>query len=100
MDLDGEDDVGADEVEKEGNIVRELERQARTGGKKVKERVQSEREREWCEHLASRWGEDYQGMVRDRRLNPMQQTGPDIRRRIEKWKAAGGAVPEAQALSC
>jgi len=94
--FDGGEDLEMDEVEKEGNIVRELERQARTGGKKVKERVQSEREKEWCERLVLRWAEDYHGMVRDRKLNPMQQTEADIRRRIEKWRAAGGVVPEAQ----
>ncbi|KAG9248219.1 putative nucleolar protein 16 [Calycina marina] len=97
MDLDGDNEAEVDEEAKAGNIVRELERQARTGGKKVKERVQSEREKEWCERLATRWGEDYHNMARDRRLNPMQQTEPDIRRRIEKWKAAGGASSEVKA---
>lgn len=95
--LDSTEDVDVDEVEREGNIIRELERQARTGGKKVKERVQSEREKEWCERLVTRWGEDYHGMVRDRKLNPMQQTEADIRRRIEKWVAAGGSISKVQA---
>ena len=95
--LDSGNNVEVDEVEREGNIVRELERQARTGGKKVKERVQSEREKEWCERLVTRWGEDYHGMVRDRKLNPMQQTEAVIRRRIEKWVAAGGSISKVQA---
>ena len=94
--FDDEEKVEVDEVEKEGNIVRELERQARTGGKKVKERVQSEREKEWCERLVTRWGDDYHGMVRDRKSNPMQQTEADIRRRIDRWRASGGVVAEVQ----
>ena len=37
-------------------------------------------------------GENYGRMARDRRLNPMQQTEADIKRRAEKWRAEGGSV--------
>ncbi|KAH8597006.1 ribosome biogenesis protein Nop16 [Bisporella sp. PMI_857] len=95
----GLDDVQENEqpVEKPGNIVAELERQAETGGKRVREREQSQREKEWCERLVRRWGEDYRSMMRDRKLNPMQQTEADIRRRIDKWRATGGTVSQAEA---
>lgn len=72
-------------------IVQMLEEQASRAGEK-RERQQSEREKEWIERLVKRWGENYSAMVRDRRLNPMQQTEPDIKRRVQKWKEAGGTV--------
>ncbi|APA07669.1 hypothetical protein SS1G_00789 [Sclerotinia sclerotiorum 1980 UF-70] len=72
-------------------IVKMLEEQASRAGEK-RERQQSEREKEWIERLVKRWGENYGAMVRDRRLNPMQQTESDIKRRVQKWKDAGGSV--------
>jgi nucleolar protein 16 len=76
------------------DIVRKLEEQASMGAEK-KERRQSDREREWIGRLVGKYGEDFQKMARDLRLNPMQQTPADIRRRIEKWKASGrGATVE------
>ncbi len=72
-------------------IVRMLEEQASMEREKPK-RKQSEREKEWIEKLVARWGEDYKSMMRDRRLNPMQQTEADIKRRIQKWKADGGTL--------
>ncbi|KAK4453661.1 ribosome biogenesis protein Nop16 [Podospora aff. communis PSN243] len=47
-------------------------------------RHQSEREREWLEDLVKRHGEDVEAMMRDRKLNPMQQTAADIRKRLKK----------------
>lgn len=70
-------------------IVRELELQAAKEDelvKKRKPRQQSQREGEWVERLLERHGEDYAAMVRDRKLNPMQQSEGDLRRRIRKWK--------------
>ncbi|KAL9132174.1 MAG: hypothetical protein Q9217_000108, partial [Psora testacea] len=49
-------------------------------------RKQSQREVEWIEQLVERWGEDVAGMARDRRLNPMQQSEGDLRRRIGVWR--------------
>ena len=72
-------------------IIRKLEEQAASGAEK-KDRLQSEREREWIERLIGKHGEDLGKMARDRRLNPMQQTEADIKRRIGKWKASGGAL--------
>lgn len=76
---------GFDDAEEEKNdVVKQLEEQALRVAEK-KPRKQSVREQEWCERLVEKWGEDYKGMVKDRRLNPMQQNEPDIRRRVGKW---------------
>ncbi|PQE05280.1 Nucleolar 16 protein [Rutstroemia sp. NJR-2017a BVV2] len=100
LNSDSEDEEGGDFEgfgDEEGSaskneIVKMLEEQASRKGEK-KERKQSEREKEWIESLVEKWGENYSAMVRDRKLNPMQQTEPDIRRRVEKWKQAGGVIP-------
>ncbi|KAI6714266.1 hypothetical protein JHW43_003213 [Diplocarpon mali] len=99
---DGEEfagfDAGRAEKEKQEarDIVRKLEEQASMVAEK-RERTQSEREREWIERLVLAYGEDFVRMARDRRLNPMQQTPNDLRRRVGKWKAKQGksAVVEA-----
>ena len=52
-----------------------------------KPRKQSQREREWIEQLVEKHGEHVMSMVNDRKLNPNQQTGADIRRRLETWKS-------------
>lgn len=80
---------GFEGFESEKNeIVKQLEEQALRVAEK-KPRKQSAREKEWCERLVERWGSDYARMARDRKLNPMQQNEPDLRRRIEKYRAAG-----------
>merc|ERR1711900_35700 len=103
MDFEGAEDEGEEtRVGKSGKkgkksqneIVRKLEEQASMVAEK-KERTQSEREREWIERLVGKWGEDFEKMARDRRLNPMQQTPADIKRRVGKWKAKGGVLPGA-----
>ncbi|PLB53789.1 hypothetical protein P170DRAFT_372075 [Aspergillus steynii IBT 23096] len=71
------------------DIVRQLERQAAQEGQDVKTkkpRHQSSRESEWIQRLVDRHGDDVTAMFRDRKLNPMQQSEGDIRRRIRKWK--------------
>jgi nucleolar protein 16 len=47
-------------------------------------RRQSEREVEWLRRLAERHGDDTGAMARDIKLNPMQQTAADIKRRLKK----------------
>lgn len=71
-------------------IVQQLERQADQEGQAVrakKPRHQSKREEEWIMRLIERHGENYSAMARDRKLNPMQQSEGDLKRRIRKWKA-------------
>ncbi|KAJ5634661.1 Ribosome biogenesis protein Nop16 [Penicillium herquei] len=71
------------------SIVQQLERQADlegVAGKAKKPRHQSSREGEWISRLVAKYGDDVNAMFRDRKLNPMQQSVGDLRRRINKWK--------------
>jgi nucleolar protein 16 len=70
-------------------VVRQLEEAARNGVRKAP-RKQSKREEEWIERLVERYGEDYGRMWRDTKLNPMQQSEGDIRKRVIKWKKNHG----------
>lgn len=67
-------------------VLRLLEEEAARPEEK-KPRHQSEQETEWLERLVARHGDDFNAMAWDRKLNPMQQTAADIRRRVKKWKA-------------
>ncbi|OJD25862.1 nucleolar protein 16 [Blastomyces percursus] len=76
-------------------VVQALERQAaleEESLKKKQPRHQSKREEEWLERLVAKHGDNVGAMVRDRRLNPMQQTEGDIKRRLKKWKERRGDV--------
>lgn len=75
------------EGENENPVIRQLEEAALNGARKAP-RNQSQREQEWVERLVGKYGEDYDRMARDRKLNPMQQTAADIRKRVKKWKAS------------
>ena len=89
-----EDDAGEDDEEwggikedgTETEIVKSLIAEARAPVVK-KPRHMSEREAEWLTKLVQRYGDDYEAMARDHKLNPMQQTAADIRRRAGKLKA-------------
>lgn len=73
------------EGEKQGKeIVALLEEQAARPAEK-KPRSQSVREKEWCQRLVEKHGQDFRAMMRDRKLNPMQQTEADISRRVTKF---------------
>ncbi len=86
LESDDEDDQmeGFEGCEDENPVVKQLEEQASRVAEK-KPRTQSKREQEWCAALVEKWGSDYKSMMRDRKLNPMQQTETDIRRRITKY---------------
>ncbi|OAX85440.1 nucleolar protein 16 [Emergomyces africanus] len=76
-------------------VVQALERQATLEEEALKRRQprqQSKREEEWLERLVAKHGDNISAMVRDRRLNRMQQTEGDIRRRLKKWKERRGAI--------
>ncbi|KAH8177306.1 ribosome biogenesis protein nop16 domain-containing protein [Sarocladium implicatum] len=71
------------------DVVRSLlEQSAGSTGEGKKKRHQSEREREWLAKLVGRHGDDYGAMARDIKLNPMQQTAGDIKRRVQRMNAA------------
>lgn len=81
----GEEWEGIDEEEesKRPAVIRQLEKDANAPREKTV-RHQSHREVEWLEKLVAKHGDDTDAMARDVRLNPMQQTGSDIRRRLRK----------------
>lgn len=82
----GRGEISSRTVPAAGGLIAELEEQARRVAPKIP-RKQSTAEREWIERLVAKYGEeDYRGMFWDRKLNPMQQSEGDIRRRVEKWK--------------
>lgn len=88
-------ELSDDEVDRQvapgTQIVQQLERQADREGqsaKSKKPRHLSQREVEWITKLVEKHGDNLAAMVRDRKLNPMQQTEGDLRRRINKWKQA------------
>jgi len=92
---DGEDfegfNVRSGEKTEANPIVQQLEDMAARAPEK-KPRKQSEREREWIERLVGKYGDDYKRMTRDMKLNPMQQTEADLRKRADKWRSSGGSV--------
>ncbi|KAF2262819.1 hypothetical protein CC78DRAFT_618158 [Lojkania enalia] len=78
-----------EEEQSENPVIRQLEEAARNGGRKAP-RKQSQREEEWVERLVGKYGDDYARMSRDRKLNPMQQSEGDIKRRVKKWRETRG----------
>ncbi|OJJ42871.1 hypothetical protein ASPZODRAFT_104626 [Penicilliopsis zonata CBS 506.65] len=88
---DNEDAMPSRSSAADSAIVRKLELQAARESaavQKKKPRHQSQRENEWISRLVDKYGEDYRAMSRDRKMNPMQQTEGDLRRRVRKWKQA------------
>ena len=77
--------------EAQNDIVAQLEAQAAEEEEQLvknkRPRQQSQREEEWIVKLVEKHGDNVKAMVRDRKLNPMQQTEGDLGRRIKKWKA-------------
>jgi len=87
--LDSENDVPR--VKSENDVVAQLEAQAAAEEEELatkRPRQQSQREEEWIGKLVEKHGDNIRAMVRDRKLNPMQQTEGDINRRLRKWKAS------------
>jgi nucleolar protein 16 len=76
-------------------VILQLEEAARNGARKAP-RTQSQREAEWLENLVAKYGEDYGRMARDRKLNPMQQTEADIKKRVKKWRSSKTQSPWVQ----
>lgn len=71
-------------------VVDLLEREARAPTESHK-RHQSAREREWIERLIARHGVDgVQAMARDGKLNPMQQTAGEIKRKLKVYLKESG----------
>ncbi|KZF23571.1 nucleolar protein 16 [Xylona heveae TC161] len=71
------------------SVIAALEEQAAHGIKK-EPRKQSSREEEWIEKLVQKYGDDCEKMFWDRKLNPMQQSVGDLKKRVKKWKQTHG----------
>ncbi|KAI0781053.1 ribosome biogenesis protein Nop16 [Trametes elegans] len=74
-------------------VVQELEQLSETRGGRVP-RHTSKGELETLRRLVDKYGEDVEGMMRDRKLNPDQRTAGELRRAIRK---AGGFAALARA---
>ena len=92
---DDEDRRMGDEDGRSRGIVPQLEEAAKYS-KKKRPRQQSQGEREWIARLVGKWGDDWGGMFRDRRLNPRQQTEGDLKRRVALWKRSQGRRDEGR----
>lgn len=84
------EDTENDETSKSNHgIIAELELEAareERSLKKKRPRQQSQREEEWIATLVEKHGDDTRAMVRDKKLNTMQQTEADIGRRVRRWR--------------
>lgn len=65
-------------------LVQQLKNRASRGERK-NTRKQSAREVAWVEALVKKYGDDYDRMVWDKELNPMQQSAGDLKRRVKRW---------------
>ncbi|KAK3077974.1 hypothetical protein LTS18_008766 [Coniosporium uncinatum] len=93
MDKDEEEFEGFDDEPNTSNktdVVKQLEVMAANEAP-AKPRKQSEREQEWIQRLVEKHGDDCEAMFRDTKLNVMQQSVGDIKKRVKKWKAGRAA---------
>jgi nucleolar protein 16 len=72
-------------------VVKELEDEASRPAPKYK-RKQSEGERGFIEQLVRKHGEDYAAMARDMKVNYMQRSEGDLKKRIKRWRENGGVL--------
>ncbi|QDS75941.1 hypothetical protein FKW77_003195 [Venturia effusa] len=70
---------------KETDVTRQLEEYALSGIERAK-RGQSKGEEEWVQNLINKYGDDYKGMFWDKKLNPMQQSVGDLKKRVKKYQ--------------
>lgn len=80
-----------DDEERKTDVVRELEAQASRPAKKYK-RKQTENEVAFIEELVRKYSDDYGKMARDMKINYMQRSEGDLKKRIKKWREAGGSI--------
>ncbi|KAK5116948.1 hypothetical protein LTR62_006669 [Meristemomyces frigidus] len=73
------------------DTVKKLEQEASLPKKKYKVR-QSETERAFVAELVEKHGDDFGAMVRDIKVNYMQRSEGDLRRRVKIWRESGGTV--------
>lgn len=71
------------------DVVRQLEQRASLPAAKHI-RPQTANEQAFIKELVQKYGDDYDKMARDIKLNYMQRSAGDLKKRIKKWRAAGG----------
>lgn len=67
-------------------VVKQLEEYAETKAPAPKERKPSQRENEWLQQLYEKYGDDYDRMVWDKKLNVYQHTAVQLKKKILHWK--------------
>lgn len=103
---DSDDDDDDDEQEEEEGARRQQQQQHQDGHREMKvvdlleqqasipteshKRHQSAREREWLERLLAKHGDDVAAMSRDLKLNPMQQTVGEIKKKLKVYRQESG----------
>lgn len=74
-------------------VVELLEQEARRPEKKYKHK-QSEGEKAFIAKLVAKYADDYAAMARDMKINYMQRSEGDLKRRVRRWEEDGGQVGE------
>lgn len=64
------------------DVVKELEQRATEA--KITPREASNAEVIWLQKIVEKYGQDYTRAARDKKLNPMQQTAANIKKRVQK----------------
>ena len=73
------------------DVVRQLEARASMPAKKYK-RKQTDNEIAFIEDLVRKHGDNVSKMARDMKINYMQRTEGDLKKRIKTWREAGGKI--------
>lgn len=80
----GKDDGATD-------VVKELEARASRPAAKYRRKM-TENERAFVKELVAKYGDDYAKMSRDIKINYMQRSEGDIKKRVLKWKEESGSA--------
>jgi nucleolar protein 16 len=73
------------------DTVKQLEAEASRPVTKYK-RKQPDGEREFIEDLVRKYGDDVGKMARDTKINYMQRSEGDLKKRIKRWRENGGSI--------